>query len=140
MPTDASTTIAADERALGIVGQSGGNQHHHTGRRSQQMKYMVIGTRNLAPMDPKMGIGLFQAAKQWINAQLADGTMDLHYVHIDTGAGFAISNADSHEELYTKILEYPLYPFFDWEVIGLVDWSHSYDKNIELFQKIAART
>ena len=102
------------------------------------MKYFVIGTRNLAPMDPKMGIGLFQAAKQWINAQLADGTMDLHYVHIDTGAGFAISNADSHEELYTMILEYPLYPFFDWEVIALVDWSHAYDKNIELFQKIAA--
>jgi hypothetical protein len=37
-------------------------------------------------------------------------------------------------------MEYPLYPFFDWEVISLVDWSHAYDKNIELFQRMAAMT
>ena len=104
------------------------------------MKYITIGTRNLMPMDPKMGISLFQAAKKWTNARLADGTMDLQYVHVDTGAGFAITNADSHEEVYDRLLDYPLYPFFDWEVIGLVDWSHAYDKNIELLQKMAAMT
>lgn len=87
-----------------------------------------------------MAIGLFQAAKQWINAGLAHGTHDLQCVHVETGAGFTIGNADSHEEIYDKILEYPLYPFFDWEVIGLVEWSHAYDNNTELFQKMAAMT
>jgi len=104
------------------------------------MKYMVIGTRNLVPMEPKMAIGLFQAAKQYTNAGLADGKIDLHYVHADTGGGFIISNAASHEEVYDRLLEYPLYPFFDWEVIGLVDWSHAYDKSIEVLQKMAAMT
>ena len=104
------------------------------------MKYMVMGTRNMVPMEPKMAIGLFQAAKQWVSASLADGTMDLHYLHVETGGGFTIGNADSHEEIYDRIMEYPLYPFFDWEVIGLVDWSHAYDKNIELLQKMAAMT
>jgi len=102
------------------------------------MKYFVKRTRNLVPMDPKTGISLFQAAKQWINAQLANGSMDLNYVHVETGAGCAITNAASHEEMYTRILEYPLYPFFDWEVVALVDWSHSYDGQVELLQKIAA--
>ena len=101
------------------------------------MKYMVIATRNMVPMDSKQAIGLFQAAKQWINARLADGTLDLHYVHIETGGGFTIGNADSHEEIYDRIIKYPLYPFFDYEVIGLVDWSHAYDRNIEWFQKLA---
>ncbi|HUS69528.1 MAG TPA: DUF3303 family protein [Anaerolineae bacterium] len=104
------------------------------------MKYMVIGTRNLVPMEPKMAIGLFQAAKQWTNAQLADGSMDLQYLHADTGGGFVIVNGDSHEEIYDKTLDFPLYPFFDWEVIALVDWSHGYDKLIEMFQKMAAMT
>jgi muconolactone delta-isomerase len=140
MPTDASTTIAADERALGIVGQSGGNQHHHTGRRSQKMKYLVTAKRNLVPMDAKMAIGVFQAAKQWTNAELAAGGMDLTYTYADGSGGFGIGNADSHEDAYDKLLECPYYVFMDWEVIPLVDWSHSFDKLIEVTQKIAAMT
>lgn len=102
------------------------------------MKYMVIGTRNLVPMEPAMAVNLFQAAKEWVKARLADGTLDLHYFHVDTSGGFTISNADSHEEVMDRLVDYPLYVFFDWEVICLVDWSHGYDKMIELFQNIAA--
>jgi muconolactone delta-isomerase len=89
-------------------------------------------------MNPGTCIGLYQAAKQWITARFADGKIDLHYLTVETGAGFVIANADSHEELYDWLLEYPLYVFFDFEVAGLVDWSHGYDKIIELLQKIAA--
>jgi hypothetical protein len=120
---------------LDTGGRNGGNQREEKGKRSKKMKYMVVGTRNLAPMDPATAAGAFQAAKQWMEAGLADGTHDLHYMHIETGTGFTITNADSHEEIMDQILDYPPYPFFDWEVIPLVDWSHAYDKLIELFRK-----
>jgi hypothetical protein len=104
------------------------------------MKYMVIGKRNLVPMEPKMAVGLFQAAKQWVSAELAAGRVDLHYMHADGGAGFVIANGASHEGILDRLLEYPMYPFNDWEVIPLVEWSHAYDRMIELLQKIAAMT
>ena len=102
------------------------------------MKYLVAAKRNLVPMDPKMAVGVMQAAKQWTSAEIAAGRMDLMYVHGDGSGGFAISNADSPEEGFDKLLEAPLYVFMDWDVMPLVDWSHGYDKLIELFQKIAA--
>lgn len=102
------------------------------------MKYLVMARRNLVPMDPEMGVAVFQAAKEWEKAQLASGKMDLRYNYADGSGGFGIVNGDSHEEVYDRILEAPYFAFMDWEVIPLVDSSHSFDKLIELFQKMAA--
>jgi muconolactone delta-isomerase len=102
------------------------------------MKYLVMARRNLVPMDPKTAITMFQAAKQWESAELASGRMDLRYNYADGSGGFGIVNGDSHEEVYDRILEAPYFSFMDWEVIPLVDSSHSLDKLIELFQKMAA--
>ena len=102
------------------------------------MKYLVRAKRNLVPMEPKMAIGLVQAAKQYNEAELAAGRIDLHYLHGNGNGGFVIANADSHEEVYDRLLEFPLYVFMDWEVMPLVDWSHGYDQLAELFQKMAA--
>ena len=99
------------------------------------MKYLVSVQPGTTPIPPEQAVGLYQAAKEWINAQLADGRLDCCYVFADAG-GFAISNADSHEEVFDNLLAYPLYPFFDWEVKALCDWSHSYDKIIELYQRL----
>lgn len=104
------------------------------------MKFLVTAQRNMVPMEPKMAVGVMQAAKQWTSAELAAGRMDLMYMHGDGSGGFSIINADSHEEGFDRLLEAPLYVFMDWEVIPLVDWSHGFDKLIELFQKIAAMT
>jgi muconolactone delta-isomerase len=104
------------------------------------MKHLVIGTRNLVPMEPATAVGLYQAAKQWTNAQLADGRLDCQYNFVDLGGGCAIVNADSHEEVLERLLDYPLFAFFDWEVKPLADWSHAHDKLIEFFQKLAAMT
>ena len=46
-------------------------------------------------------------------------------------------NAESSEAVFEMILDYPLYPFFEWEVTALCDWQHGYDKNIEYFEKLA---
>ena len=73
-----------------------------------EMKYFVLAKRNTVPLP----------------------------IFSELGGGFAITNADSHEEVTDSLLEYPLYPFFNWEVKPLSDWSHSYDKLAELFQRI----
>ncbi len=100
------------------------------------MKYLTTGRTGRVPIPPEMGVALYQATTAWVNAKLADGTIDCHYVFADLSGGFAIGNADSHEEMMGNLLSYPLYPFFDWETIPLADWSHSYEKLIEYFQQL----
>jgi muconolactone delta-isomerase len=100
------------------------------------MKFLVTGQPGPAPMPPEQAVGLLQAAKEWMNARLADGRVDCHYV-FPQGGGIIISNADSHEALMDGLLEYPLFPFMTWEIKALCDWSHGTGKFIELFQKVA---
>ena len=101
------------------------------------MKFLVTAQAGPAPMPPEQAASLMQAAKEWMKAGFADGTVECHYVFPE-GGGFTISNADSHEAVLDHLLAYPLYPFMTWEVKPLCDWSHSYDKFIELWQKLAS--
>jgi hypothetical protein len=102
------------------------------------MKYLNTGTRNLNPAPPPAEwAALLEAAKEWMNAGFADGRTDCHYVFIEGGGGFTISNAGSHEEAMAALVSYPLYPFFDWEVKPLCDWSDSYDLFIQLWKQQA---
>jgi hypothetical protein len=71
-----------------------------------------------------------------MKAALQDG-MECHY-NFFGGGGFAISNADSHEEILGNLLSYPLYPFFVWEVVPLLDWEESIGKYIEFYQRITS--
>lgn len=100
------------------------------------MKYLVTARPSAVPIPPEKAVGLFKAAKEWINAHLASGKHDCHYIFPD-GGGFAIANADSHEEVMDQVLDYPMYPFLDWEIKALCDSDHSYDKMIEFWQKLA---
>ena len=101
------------------------------------MKFLVTGKTGPTPMPLEHAAAIIQAGKEWINGRLADGRIDCHYVFPE-GDGFSITNADSNEAVLDGLLEYPLYPFMTWEVRPLCDWSHSYDKYTELWQKIAA--
>ena len=100
------------------------------------MKYLVTARPGTTTIKLKYGARLMQAAKQWADARLADGTFECHYGFSDLGA-LAIVNADSHEVLLDGILDCPAYPFFDWQVEALCDWQHTYDKNIAYFEKLA---
>lgn len=101
------------------------------------MKFLVTGRPGPMPIPPEQAVGLFQAAKASVDAAIAEGGIDCSYLFLE-GGGFVITNADSHEEALDKLLEFPLYPFTVWEVRALCDWSHGYDKFIELFQKLAS--
>jgi muconolactone delta-isomerase len=101
------------------------------------MKYIAIGRRNQVPLEPRMAAGVLQAANEYTKAGLADGSIDVSYMHANGGAGFSIANADSHEEAMDALLAFPAYVFMDWEVIPLVDMTDAYDKLIEMFQKMS---
>ena len=103
------------------------------------MNFLVTGTRNyLVPMTPEQGLALLQAAKEWTKARLADGSMDCSYIFADTQGGFAISNADSHEELMDRLMGYPLWAFFTWEVKALGDSGPQFDRLVAFYQKVAS--
>ncbi len=97
------------------------------------MKYLVTGQTGTTPVPPEQMLALWQAAKEWFNARLADGTVECHYLFLD-GGGFAISNVDSHEALWDLLVTYPFYPYNVWKVEALCDWAHIYDRTIENLQ------
>jgi muconolactone delta-isomerase len=100
------------------------------------MKYLILSQRNAVPIPPGQVVALFQAAKLWLKASQAEGRLDCYYAFADTRGTFAITNADSHEEVWDGILDYPLYMFFDWEVEPLCDPDHALDKLIDVADKI----
>jgi hypothetical protein len=51
----------------------------------------------MVPMDPKMAVGVMQAAKQWTNAEIAAGRMDLMYMHAD-GSGARPETSRGHAQ------------------------------------------
>jgi len=80
-------------------------------------------------------LAAYEAAKEYFNAMLADGTLDCVYVFVTAG-GVTIANADSHEELWEKITASPLFPFLEWEAHALADFSYTFDKTIERLQQM----
>ena len=98
------------------------------------MKYLTI-TSPRGNLAPEIAGGVFQAGKEWLNAGVADGTLD--FVHgFPAGGGVAVANADSHEALMDRLREFPLFPFVDWDVRPLVDINQSLDSAIQLFQRM----
>jgi hypothetical protein len=97
------------------------------------MKYLITGKPGTTPVPPEQELALNQAAKEWINARLADGTVECHYCFLDNG-GFVITNVDSHEALWDLLVTYPFYAYDVFEVRALCDWAHVYDRVIESLQ------
>jgi hypothetical protein len=100
------------------------------------MKYMITATPGPQSAPPKMGAALMKAAKTYIESKLADGTFDSVHLFFG-GGGIAIGNSDSHEQMLADMLDYPLYPFFNWEVEPLLELSESMDKYAGFYEKLA---
>ena len=100
------------------------------------MKYLatakIVGFPGMTPTPPDAMHALNVTARAYVKERLEEGSFDCHYIFAD-GGGFAIVNADSHEEVMDILLGYPLYPLFVWEVKALCDWEHGYDRFTELW-------
>jgi len=102
------------------------------------MKFLIL-TKPL-PGAPKQEnpVAVSRAGKEWINARLADGSVDCAYNVIGSKQGIgavAIANADSHEALAELVLSFPAYPFFDLEILPLSDLNRFLEMVIEITQK-----
>ena len=77
-----------------------------------------------------------EAARAWINARLADKTMDCCYGFM-TGGGVSIMNADSAEEVAQLLMEYPAYMGSDWKVDPLCDINKNLDQVMAMIKRAA---
>ena len=99
------------------------------------MKYLTTAKPGLTPIPPDQALNLLQASKAWIDAKIADGSLDCTY-NFFGGGGFAIGNGDSHEAILNDLLDYPMYPFFTWEVVPLLDYEQSFEQYMNFYKKI----
>ncbi len=81
------------------------------------MKYLVSATPGPMPPSPEQ----FDAAMDWLEGKVEDGTFDCIFGFIE-GGGFSIANASSHREALELMTEYPLYGLVTWEVRPLLDF------------------
>lgn len=79
------------------------------------MKYLMIARPGPMPPSPEQ----FDAAFDWLQARLDDGTLDCLYGFLE-GGGMAIGNAASHAKALEQMAGYPLYGLVTWEVKPLL--------------------
>ena len=102
------------------------------------MKFLILTKPLPGAPRPENPVAVSRASKEWINARLADGSVDCTYNVIGSKQGIdgvAIANADSHEALVEQILSWPAYAFYDFEILPLSDLDHFLGKAIEMMQK-----
>ena len=95
------------------------------------MKFLVFARYRIGVTIPQSA-DLFRQTKDWLEARLADGTMDCLY-NLPAGGGVGIINADSHEALTEILGAYPLQPLVGYEVHPLSDFKQVFDLAIKAF-------
>jgi hypothetical protein len=86
------------------------------------MKYLVTATPGPLPPSPEQ----FDAAFEWLDGKLEDGSFDCLYGFLE-GGGVAVSNADSHLAALEQMTEYPLYGLVSWDVRPLLGYREGAD-------------
>lgn len=97
------------------------------------MKFLVTSTPRRLQIPP---VALMEAAKAWINARLADKTMDFCY-GFASGGGVCIITADSPEKVAQLLMEYPAYMGSDWKVDALCDINMNLDQAIAMIKRVS---
>jgi hypothetical protein len=101
------------------------------------MKYLIRANPGITPIPREQGAVLMQAGLEWLKVKLADGTLDAAY-NIMGGGGAGIGNAETHEEILRLLLEYPLYPFFSWEITPLLDLEESLKQYTAFYERMGS--
>ena len=99
------------------------------------MKYLITAKPGTTPIPREEWVDLLQVALEWTKVKLSDGTLDFAY-NIIGGDGFGIGNAKSHEEILALLLEYPLYPYFGWEVKPILSMEENLKQYIEFYKRM----
>ena len=86
------------------------------------MKYYVAARPGPMPPSPEQ----FDAAIEWLDAKLQDGTFDCIFGFME-GGGFSVLNAGSHREVLNVMAEYPLFGLVTWDVQPLLEFKEGID-------------
>lgn len=86
------------------------------------MKYCVTATPGPLPPSPEQ----FDAAIDWLQTRLDDGTFDCLYGFLE-GGGFSVANVESHGEVLDLMAEYPLYGMVEWDVRPVLEFREGLD-------------
>ena len=100
------------------------------------MKYLVIGNQVVMAAEHKAQADFLKRTRDWVNAKLADGTLDCAY-SFPAGGGFFIFNADSHEDLMQKIIDFPLRPLTELEIQPICDFNKATDMVVDSIKDLA---
>ena len=86
------------------------------------MKYLISAAPGPMPPAPEQ----FDAAIDWLQEKLDDGTFDCIYGFME-GGGFSVTNADSHREALDLMADYPLFGMVNWDVRPLLEFKEGID-------------
>jgi hypothetical protein len=86
------------------------------------MKYRVSATPGPLPPSPEQ----FDAAIDWLQVRLDDGTFDCLYGFIE-GGGFSVANVGSHREALELMAGYPLFGMVQWDVRPVLEFREGLD-------------
>jgi hypothetical protein len=86
------------------------------------MKYYVAARPGPMPPSPEQ----FDAAIDWLDAKVQDGTFDCIFGFME-GGGFSVLNANSHREVLDVMADYPLFGLVTWDVQPLLEFKEGID-------------
>ena len=88
-------------------------------------------------MPPGMIADLLAAQKDWLNARIADGTVEVGY-GIVGGGGIGVVNVESHEEMHEQLVSSPAFPITDYDVRALADLNTTMEAGIAALRQAAS--
>jgi hypothetical protein len=86
------------------------------------MKYCVTARPGVMPPSPEQ----FDAALDWLQTRIDDGTFDCLYGFLE-GGGFSVANVGSHGEALELMTEYPLYGMVEWDIRPVLEFREGTD-------------
>jgi muconolactone delta-isomerase len=84
------------------------------------MRFLVVTTPK-HPVPPEMALGLFEALSAWAKDLTGKGKMEQGWAFAGSNGGGGILNVESLEELDAIMGAFPLGPFSNIDVHGLVE-------------------
>jgi muconolactone delta-isomerase len=97
---------------------------HNARNKGGEMKFLVV-TKSKMPFPPEMAPGIVDAVEEWTRKYTAKGQLEQIWSFAGLQGGGGIANVNSLEELDAIMTEFPIAPFSDIEVYGLVDFEAS---------------
>ena len=100
------------------------------------MKFLVT-SRVKYQMPPEAAPGLMDALSAWAKKYVDNGKLEIVWANAGKPGGGAIVNVASLEELDAIMIEFPIGPFSEIDVVPITDLQVSLERSKQMFQAMA---